>query len=204
MRDKREVNPSLGMFGFDFAVAHQSAMPHQPTERALDDPAFGQDNKARRRISRHNLDWERASLAMSGGANRLTVENGRYRLSALSRGSADFPAQHFVEAAQLPSRIQSRKQGLKVFPFRVGQVGRIKVASHPTIIGSPPWSSIVQVRHFQTRSKEICIKNVSATLPACFSGVGTQANSTACACLPASYQWQPRCDASLWRAAWLK
>jgi len=46
MRDKREVNPSLGVFGFDFAVAHQSAMFHQPTERALDDPPFGQDNKA--------------------------------------------------------------------------------------------------------------------------------------------------------------
>ncbi len=62
--DKREVNSSLGMKGFDFAVAHQSAMFHQPAERALDDPAFGQDDKTFYLAAGHNLDWERTAAAM--------------------------------------------------------------------------------------------------------------------------------------------
>lgn len=43
--DEGQVEPSLGVIGFDFVVAHQATLFHKPAEGALDDPAFGQDDK---------------------------------------------------------------------------------------------------------------------------------------------------------------
>ncbi len=40
------MNPSFGVLGLDFIVAHQSAMAHEPAKGPFDDPAFGQHFEA--------------------------------------------------------------------------------------------------------------------------------------------------------------
>src|SRR5258708_11615464 len=65
--DHRDVNPSFGMCRFDFIVAHQTTMLHQPAEGSFNDPALGQHAEATvASVSLDDLQSQRARLAMGG------------------------------------------------------------------------------------------------------------------------------------------
>src|ERR1700730_1514767 len=65
--DHSYVQPSLGVFSFDFVVTNQPAMFHKPAEGPFYDPSSGQHRKAALAfISRHDLHAERAGFAMRG------------------------------------------------------------------------------------------------------------------------------------------
>jgi hypothetical protein len=63
--DHADVQPSLGVGGLNFIMAHQAAMFHKPTEGPFDDPAFAQHFEATLVLqARHDLQPQGARLAL--------------------------------------------------------------------------------------------------------------------------------------------
>jgi len=63
--DHADVQPSFGVGGLNFIMAHQAAMFHKPAEHSFDDPAFAQHFEAKLVLeARHDLQPQGARLAL--------------------------------------------------------------------------------------------------------------------------------------------
>jgi len=61
-----EMNPSFGTLGFDFVIANQATMFHEPAKGSLDDPSFGKDEKAPGVDSGDNLQAQGTAPTVRG------------------------------------------------------------------------------------------------------------------------------------------
>jgi len=64
--DEGEIEPGLGVVGFDFVMPDQAALFHKPAEGALDDPAFGQDYEVFEFVPTNDVHLQRAGFALRG------------------------------------------------------------------------------------------------------------------------------------------